>query len=68
LIEALFWAGRLQEATETGGRGLTYLQADVSADRARLFATLGQAHATATAYEPAQEALRKAYKCLMMLY
>jgi tetratricopeptide (TPR) repeat protein len=60
LTEALFWAGRFQEATETAWRGLNYLQSDVSADRARLFATLGQAHALATAYEPAQEALREA--------
>ena len=60
LTEALFWAGRFQEAIETAQRGLTYLQADVSADRARLFAILGQAHALTTAYEPAQEALREA--------
>jgi len=60
LTEALFWAGRFKEATETAWRGLNYLQADVSVDRARLFATLGQAHALARAYEPAQEALREA--------
>jgi tetratricopeptide (TPR) repeat protein len=60
LTEALFWAGRFKEATETAWRGLNYLQADLSVDRARLFATLGQAHALARAYEPAQEALREA--------
>jgi tetratricopeptide (TPR) repeat protein len=60
LTEALFWAGRFREATETARRGLTYLQADVSADRARLFATLGQARAAAREYEPASEALREA--------
>jgi tetratricopeptide (TPR) repeat protein len=60
LTEALFWAGRFQEATETAQRGLTYLPADVSADRARLFATLGQARAAAGEYEPASEALREA--------
>jgi tetratricopeptide (TPR) repeat protein len=60
LTEALFWAGRFQEATETAQRGLTYLPADVSADRARLFATLGQARAAGGEYEPASEALREA--------
>jgi tetratricopeptide (TPR) repeat protein len=60
LSEALFSAGRFQEATETARRGLAYLQVDVSADRARLFASLGQALAVATAYEPALEALGEA--------
>ena len=60
LTEALFWAGRFQEATETAERGLTYLPADVSADRARLFATLGQARAAGGEYEPASEALQEA--------
>ena len=43
LADASIWAGRFQEATETARRGLAYLQADVSADRARLLATLAQA-------------------------
>jgi len=60
LTDALFFAGRILEATETAERGLAYLQTDVSADRARLFAALGQAHAVAGSYEPAQEALREA--------
>jgi tetratricopeptide (TPR) repeat protein len=60
LTEALFWAGRFQEATETAERGLTYLPADVSADRALLFATLGQARSAGGDYEPASEALREA--------
>ena len=60
LSEALLWVGRFQESTETAGRGLTYLQADVSVERARLFSTLGWAHAVGKAYEPAQEALREA--------
>ena len=60
LADALFWVGRYQEGAETARRGLTYLQGDVSADRARLFATLGQALALNKAYEPAQEALREA--------
>ena len=60
LTDALFFAGRLHQAVETARRGLTYLKADVSADRARLFAALGQAHALAAGYEPAQEALQEA--------
>ncbi len=60
LTEALFWVGRFQEAIETAQRGLTYLPEGVSVDRARLFATLGQARAAAGEYEPASEALREA--------
>ncbi len=60
LTDALIWSGSLQEATETARRGLNYLQADISAERARLFATLGQAHALAKTYEPAHEALLEA--------
>jgi tetratricopeptide (TPR) repeat protein len=59
LTEALFWAGRFREATETARRGLTFLQADVSADRARLFATLGQARAAAREYEPARRSAKR---------
>jgi predicted ATPase len=60
LSVAFVWAGRLQEAIETARRGLTYLEADVSADRARLLAVLGQFHACAGTYEPAHEALTEA--------
>ena len=60
LIDALFWTGRIQETAETAQRWLSYFRADVSADRAYLFATLAQAHTVAAAYEPAQEALREA--------
>jgi predicted ATPase len=42
LTDTLLWVGGYREATETGRRGLTYLQADVSADRACLLATLAQ--------------------------
>ena len=44
LTDALFFAGHLQETAETARRGLAYLQADVSADRVRLLATLGLAN------------------------
>ncbi|MEA2680338.1 MAG: hypothetical protein QOK03_2060, partial [Candidatus Binataceae bacterium] len=60
LTDALIWSGSLQEATETARHGLNYLQADISAERARLLATLGQAHALAKTYEPAHEALLEA--------
>jgi tetratricopeptide (TPR) repeat protein len=60
LAAASIWAGRFQEATETARRGLTYLHADVSADRARLFAILAQALAAAGVYQPADEAMREA--------
>ena len=60
LAAASIWAGRFQEATETARRGLTYLDAEVSAHRARLFAILAQALAAAGVYKPADEALREA--------
>ena len=40
--------------------GLAHVEADISADRARLLATLGQARAATADYEPAQEALQEA--------
>src|SRR5205807_8504651 len=60
LAAACIWASRFQEAAETAGRGLTYLQGEVSVDRARLFATLAQALAAAGVYQPADAALREA--------
>jgi tetratricopeptide (TPR) repeat protein len=60
LTDAFIWAGHFQEATETARRGLAHLQTDVSADRARLLAALGQARAAAGEYDPADDALREA--------
>jgi tetratricopeptide (TPR) repeat protein len=60
LTHAIFWSGRFQEAIETANRGLAYLQADISADRARLLAALGQVLALAADYGSAQAALRQA--------
>jgi tetratricopeptide (TPR) repeat protein len=60
LSDALILAGRFQEAAETARRGLNHLGTDISAERARLFASLEQAHALTRAYEPAQEALHEA--------
>src|SRR3984893_13961773 len=45
---------------ETGRGGLTYLEGDVSGNRARLLAILGQAHASAGTYDPAHRALGEA--------
>ena len=60
LAAASIWVGRFQEAAETARRGLTYLQGEVSADRARLLATLAQALAAAGVYQAADDALREA--------
>ena len=67
LTDTLFFAGRLQETAETSRRGLAYLQADVSADRVRLLATLGLANCGAGAYEPADEALAEALNIASLL-
>jgi tetratricopeptide (TPR) repeat protein len=67
LTDALFWVGRFQEGIETVRRGLTFLQAEVSADRVRLLSTLGEAHTLAGVYEPALEALREALEIARQL-
>ena len=59
LADSFFWASRFQEAAETARRGLNYLQ-DVSADRARLLAILGNALTVAAGYGLAHEALGEA--------
>jgi tetratricopeptide (TPR) repeat protein len=60
LTDALTLVGRFQEAAQTARRGLAYLEADVSANRGHLLASLGHALAAAAGYEPAHEALREA--------
>ena len=60
LTAVFVWAGRLEEGIEIGRRGLSYLGEDVSADRARLLAGLGQTHAAAGNYQPAHAALEEA--------
>ena len=60
LADAFIWVGRFQEAIETAQRGLDYLGADVSANRLRLLAALGQASAASAGREPACAALREA--------
>ena len=61
LTDALISAGDFQEAARTARRGLAYLEAEVSANRGHLLASLGHAlAATATGYKPANEALREA--------
>jgi predicted ATPase len=59
LTSAFNRSGRFEEATETARRGLAHLEADVSADRARLLASLAQAQSNAARYEQAHEALRE---------
>jgi predicted ATPase len=60
LADALIWGGRFREAIETARRGLAYLGAEVSANRLRLLAVLGQASATSGGREPASAALQEA--------
>jgi tetratricopeptide (TPR) repeat protein len=60
LIGIFVWGGRPQEAIETARRGLSYLGADLNADRVRLLAALGQAYGAAGSWEPANEALDEA--------
>jgi len=67
LAAVFVWAGRLQEAAETARRGLAYLEADVSADRARLLAILGDTLASAGTYQPAREALEEGLKIASQL-
>ena len=60
LADAFIWVGRFQEATETAVRGLDYLGQDVSANRIRLLAAIGQANAASAGREQACVALREA--------
>ena len=67
LTSILVWAGRFQKAMETARRGLTYLDADVTNDRARLLAGLAQTHASAGDYEPANAAMEEAFNIASQL-
>ena len=60
LADAFIWVGRFQEATETAVRGLDYLGQDVSANRLRLLAAIGQSYAASAGREQACVALREA--------
>jgi tetratricopeptide (TPR) repeat protein len=60
LADALIWVGRFQDALETARRGLDYLGQDISANRLRLLAAVGQASAASAGHEKACEALREA--------
>jgi tetratricopeptide (TPR) repeat protein/uncharacterized membrane protein len=59
LADALIWVGHFQEAAETARRGLSYLKEEISANRVRLLAALGQSSA-ASGREQAFAALREA--------
>ena len=52
--------GRFNEATETARRGLAHLENEISANRVRPLAALGQASAASVGREPASAALREA--------
>jgi AAA ATPase domain len=62
LAVVFVWAGRFQEAIETARRGLSYLEADVSAGRALLLGVLGQVNAAVGACELADKAMGEAFK------
>jgi tetratricopeptide (TPR) repeat protein len=61
LTDAFISAGNFQEAAQTARRGLAYLEADASAKRGNLLASLAHALAAAVSgYKSANEALREA--------
>ncbi len=60
LTDAFIWVGRFREAVDTARRGLDYLGQEVSANRLRLLAALGQASAASAGREPACAALEEA--------
>ncbi len=60
LADAFIWVGRFQDASETARRGLDFLGKDVSANRLRLLAVLGQGSVASAGREPACAALREA--------
>jgi tetratricopeptide (TPR) repeat protein len=59
LAEACIWVGSSREAAETARRGLNYLEGELSANRVRLLAVLGQA-LVGSGPDAAFEALREA--------
>jgi tetratricopeptide (TPR) repeat protein len=60
LADTFIWVGRSQEATETARRGLAYLEGEISPNRVRLLAVLGEAMGAAAGLEPAFKALQEA--------
>src|SRR5262249_28745382 len=54
------WAGRLDEAAVAARSGLAWLGDEITGERARLLAVLGQACGTDGNYTPADQALREA--------
>ncbi|MDB5107074.1 MAG: hypothetical protein JWM69_15, partial [Candidatus Binatus sp.] len=60
LTDAFIWVGRFKEAAETARRGLAYLGTDVSANRGRILASLGQALAASAGCDSASAALKEA--------
>src|SRR5262249_12723545 len=56
--DALFRLGRNPEAIALARRGLDFFGVEVSAERARLFATIGWAYKSVGDYQQAREAMR----------
>jgi tetratricopeptide (TPR) repeat protein len=67
LTDAFIWVGKFREAADVARRGLAYLKDDVSSDRVRLLAALGQAIAASAGYEPAYDALWEAFNLASQL-
>ena len=60
LTSILVWAGHFQKAMDTARRGLTYLEGDVTKDRAYVLAGLAQTYAAAGDYGQAHAAMEEA--------
>ena len=60
LADAYVWVGRSAEAAETARRGLSYLDGDISPNRAHLLAVLGEAVAATGELEASGKALQEA--------
>jgi len=60
LAGAFVWVARSHEAVETARRGLSYLDGEITPNRVRLLAVLGEASAATADYDAAQEALHEA--------
>jgi tetratricopeptide (TPR) repeat protein len=67
LTSILVWRGHFQKAMDTARRGLSYLDADVTNDRARLLAGVAQTHASAGDYPSANAAMEEAMKIASQL-
>jgi eukaryotic-like serine/threonine-protein kinase len=60
LADAFVWVARSREAVETARRGLSHLEGEISPNRVRLLAVLGEAVAAIADYDSAREVLQEA--------